>query len=147
MRNRIIFRRVVRRGIFPVARFASHDEFHADLVEGDATARWESGHVSAFGGYARYGDNDPAADNGRDIFYYSVEGVQDLPKKFYAAARFSEIYSAKGVPIVGYGNSAEYFSDLTHRVVALESGHRLPIQRPAGDQDGILVRTRQGIER
>ena len=70
--------------------------FHANLVEGDVTARWNSGHVSAFGGYARYGDNDPSADNGRDIFYYSVEGVQDLPEKFYAAARFSEIMADKG---------------------------------------------------
>jgi hypothetical protein len=85
--------------------------FHANLVEGDVTARWNSGHVSASGGYARYGDNDPAADNGRNIFFYSVEGVQDLPDKFYAAMRFSEVLAAKGIPIVGQGSSSDYFSD------------------------------------
>ncbi len=83
--------------------------FHANLVEGDMTARWNSGHISAFGGYARYGDNDPVADNARDIFYYSIEGEQNLPHKFYAAARFSEIMADKGFPIVGYGNFNNYF--------------------------------------
>jgi len=73
------------------------------------TARWNSGHISAFGGYARYGDNDPVADNARDIFYYSIEGEQNLPHKFYAAARFSEIMADKGFPIVGYGNFNNYF--------------------------------------
>jgi hypothetical protein len=55
--------------------------FQAYLTEGDLTVRWRSGHVSAFGGYALYSDNDPTSDNGRNIFYYSVEGVQNLPKK------------------------------------------------------------------
>ncbi len=83
--------------------------FHADAVEGDITARWKSGHVSAFGGYARYGDNDPAADNSRDIFYYSVEAEQKLNRKFYVAARFSEIFADRGYPIVGFGNMNDYF--------------------------------------
>jgi hypothetical protein len=65
--------------------------FHVNLVEGDVTARWKSGHISGFGGYAHYGDNDPSSDNGRDIFYYSVEVMQNLPAKFYIAARGSEI--------------------------------------------------------
>ena len=84
--------------------------FHADLVEGDVSTDWSSGHVRAFGGYARYNDNDPTANNGRNIFYYSVEGTQDLTHKFYAAARFSQIIAAdKGFPIVGYGNFGTYF--------------------------------------
>jgi hypothetical protein len=84
--------------------------FHADLVEGDVSANWSGGHLRAFGGYARYNDNDPTADNGRNIFYYSVEGTQDLSSKFYAAARFSQILAAdKGFPIVGYGNFGTYF--------------------------------------
>jgi hypothetical protein len=115
--------------------------FHANLAEADATARWKSGHVSAFGGYARYGDNDPAANNGRNIFYYSVEGVQNLPKKFYAVARLSEIYSAKGIPIVGYGNSAEYFSDLTTELwrLSLGLGYRF--------SDSLVIKTEYSFER
>jgi hypothetical protein len=101
--------------------------FHADLVEGDLTARWKSGHVSAFGGYARYGDNDPAGDNGRDLFYYSAEVSQDLPHKFYVAARFSQIFADKGYPIVGFGNFHDYFfEDLTTRIwrLSLGAGYR-----------------------
>jgi hypothetical protein len=89
-------------------------KFHANLVEGDATARWNSGHISAFGGYARYDDNDPMANNGRNIFFYSVEAVQDLPGKFYTAARFSQIFVDKGYPIMGFGNFSDYYeNDLT----------------------------------
>jgi len=83
--------------------------FHANLVEGDITARWKTGHASAFGGYARYDDNDPMANNGRDLFYYSVEVVQDLPCKFYAASRFSQILAPNGYSLVGFGNMGEYF--------------------------------------
>jgi len=107
-------------------------KFHANLVEGDVSAKWSrwlGGHVSAFGGYARYGDNDPAADNGRDIFYYSIEGVQNLPKKFYAAARFSEVLCADGVPILGLGNGS-YFSALTKDLwrLSLGAGYRFSDQ-------------------
>ena len=84
-------------------------KFHADLVEGDIAARWKSGHVSVSGGYARYADNDPAADNSRDIFYYSAELEQNLPHKFYAAARFSQIFAGHGYPIVGFGDFTDYF--------------------------------------
>jgi hypothetical protein len=106
--------------------------FHANLVEGDATAKWSQwlgGHISAFGGYARYGDNDPIADNGRDIFYYSVEGVQNLPKRFYAAARFSEVLCNNGVPIMGLGNGS-YFSSLTKELwrLSLGAGYRFSDQ-------------------
>ena len=116
--------------------------FHANLVEGDATVRWKSGHVSAFGGYARYNDNDPTADNGRDIYYYSVEGVQNLPKKFYAAARVSEIKSDKGFPIVGYGNFGEYFfTDLSTELwrLSLGLGYRF--------SDQLLIKTEYSFER
>ena len=43
-------------------------KFHADAVEGDLTARWKGGHVGAAGGYVRYGDDDPTADDERDIY-------------------------------------------------------------------------------
>jgi hypothetical protein len=97
--------------------------FSADLVEGDITARWKSGRVSAFGGYARYEDNDPAGNNGRDLFYYSIEATQDLPAKFYAAARFSQILANHGYPILGFGNFGEYFfNDLTSDLWRLSLG-------------------------
>lgn len=116
--------------------------FHANLIEGDATARWKSGHVSAFGGYARYNDNDPAANNGRDIYYYSVEGVQDLPKKFYAAARFSEIRAPGGFPIVGFGNFHDYyFTDLSTELwrLSLGLGYRF--------SDQLVIKTEYSFER
>jgi len=46
---------------------------------GDITGRWKTGHVSTFGGYVRYDDNDPAADNARNIFYYSRRGRPKSP--------------------------------------------------------------------
>ena len=84
-------------------------KFHADAVEADITGRWKTGHVSTFGGYVRYDDNDPAADNARNIFYYSIEAVQNLPHKFYLATRFSQIFAPDGYPLVGFGNFNEYF--------------------------------------
>lgn len=83
--------------------------FNVNLVEGDLSYRWKSGQVSAFGGYARYTDNDPTADNTRNIFYYAIEAQQKLPLKFYAAARFSQILVNNGYSIVGFGNFNEYF--------------------------------------
>jgi hypothetical protein len=127
-------------GFFQSLGSPATTKFHANLVEGDATARWKSGHISTFGGYARYGDNDPAADNGRDIFYYSVEGVQNLPKKFYAAARFSQIMAAKGVPIVGYGDS-DYFTELTRELwrLSLGLGYRF--------SDSLVIKAEYSFER
>jgi hypothetical protein len=85
-------------------------EFYANLVEGDLTARWAGGQVSAFGGYIHYDDDDPSASNTRDVYYYSVEAVQNLPRKFYAATRFSGAFAHNGFPIVGSGDMNEYFN-------------------------------------
>ncbi len=128
-------------GFFQSLGSSATTTFHANLAEGDVTARWSSGHVSAFGGYARYVDNDPAADNSRDIFYFSVEGVQQLPHKFYAAARFSEILSDKGVPMVGYGNSNEYFSELATELWRLSFGIGYRFS------DRLVVKTEYSLER
>lgn len=120
-------------------------KFHADLVEGDLTARWTQGfgggRISAFGGYARYGDNDPAADNGRDIFYYSVEGVQNLPEKFYAAARFSEALCDGGVPIMGLGNGDYFSGNWTTELwrLSLGLGYRF--------SDRLLIKAEYSLER
>jgi hypothetical protein len=97
--------------------------FHADLLEADATWRLPHGHVSAFGGYIRYNDNDPTADNSRDVYYYSVEGVHDVIGKLYAGARFSEIFAHRGFPLVGNGNMDDYlFGPLTDRIWRLSLG-------------------------
>ncbi len=85
--------------------------FDVNLVEGDVALRWSSGHVSGFGGYGHYSDNSPIMNDGRDIVYYAAEAVQDLPKKLYAAVRFSQALSNNGVPIVGFGKPSDYFDD------------------------------------
>ena len=87
---------------------ADTTKFHANLVEGDVEVRLPHGHVKMFGGYARYDDNDPNADNRRDIYYYSVEGVHDLTHKLYAAVRFSQIFADQGYLIGGLGNMDDY---------------------------------------
>jgi hypothetical protein len=41
-----------------------------------------------------------------------VEGVQNLPKKFFVATRFSQMVAdGGGFPIVGYGNFGDYYFD------------------------------------
>ena len=99
-------------------------KFHADLVEGDLSLRLPHGHFKAFGGYAHYDDNDPLAGNGRDIYYYSLEGVHDLTRKLYAAVRFSQIFADKGMPIGANGQMENYvFSgSLTEEIWRLSLG-------------------------
>ncbi len=55
-------------GFFQSIGSSATTTFHVSAVELDMTARWVSGYVKAFGGYAQYGDNDPASGNGRNIF-------------------------------------------------------------------------------
>jgi len=68
--------------------------FHAEAVEGDLSYRWRSGHVSAFGGWVGYYDNALPVSDARDIYYYSAEVLQDLPRKVYAVTRFSQAFSS-----------------------------------------------------
>jgi hypothetical protein len=89
---------------------ASTTKFNVTGGEADATARWKTGHVSAFGGYFRYNDNDTTADNSRGIYYYAVEAVQDLSHKFYVASRFSQVLCPRGYSLVGFGNMGQYFN-------------------------------------
>jgi len=129
-------------GLFRSLGSPATTTFHANLVEGDVTARWSSGHAGAFGGYARYGDNDPAADNARGAYYYSVEGVQQLPHKFYAAARFSGILADQGFPLVGNGDFDDYFFDeLSTELwrLSLGVGYRF--------SDRLIVKAEYSLER
>lgn len=88
-------------------------EYHANLLEGDVEVRFPHGHLRAFGGYARYDDNDPTANNGRDIYYYSLELVHDLTRKLYGGVRFSQILAEHGFPIAGHGDPDEYLNSGT----------------------------------
>ncbi|HXC35651.1 MAG TPA: hypothetical protein VNV43_07230, partial [Candidatus Acidoferrales bacterium] len=90
--------------------------------QGDVKASWSSGYLRAFGGFGHYGDNDPAANNSRDFFYYSAEGAQNLPKKFYLAARFSQVLCDKGIPVVGFGSDDDYFTALAREIRRLSLG-------------------------
>lgn len=97
--------------------------FEADVVQGEARLRWRDGHLGLAGGVLRYADNDPSANNRRDVYFYSIEGVHHFTKKFYAAARFSEMIAKKGFPIVGDGEFGEYFfSELTEELWRLSMG-------------------------
>jgi Phosphate-selective porin O and P len=127
-------------GFFQSIGSPSTTEFHVNAVELDATARWASGYVKAFGGCAQYGDNDPTTGNSRNIFYYSAEVVQNLPKNFYAVTRFSEVIADKGYPIVGNGNPGDYFSELTTDLwrLSLGIGYRF--------SDRLIVKTEYSFE-
>jgi len=96
-------------GFFRSIGSASTTLFHVEAAEADATLRWKSGHASGFGGWAGYHDNDPGANNSRNIYYYSAEVMQNLSKKFYAVTRFSQAFCNDGIPMVGYGNFGDYF--------------------------------------
>lgn len=84
--------------------------FRLNLVEGDVDLNFSRGSLKMFGGYIHYNDNDPAGHNARDIYYYSLEGVADLTRKFYTAARFSQAFARDGYFIPGEGNFNEYYS-------------------------------------
>jgi FtsZ-binding cell division protein ZapB len=75
--------------------------FQANMAEADAQAKWPGGYVRLAGGYAGYDDNNPAANDHRDIYYYYVEALQHLMPKFYGATRWSQIRVPGGYPIVG----------------------------------------------
>ena len=116
--------------------------FHAELAQADLSYRWDSGHVSAFGGGAHYGDNDTAQNNARDIYYWSVEAQQDLSKKFFVAARFSQIFAEHGYPLTGYGTFDNYLfanpaTELSR--LSLGAGWRL--------SDRLILKAEYSLER
>ena len=110
-------------GFFRSLGSAQTTRFHASLAEADVAVQLPHGHLNLFGGYIRYGDNDPLANNGRDAFYYSVEGAHDLVGKLYGAIRFSQIFAEKGMPIAGNGQFEDYFFEtLTKELWRLSLG-------------------------
>ena len=83
--------------------------FAASLTELDAAWHWRTGHVSAAAGWIRFDDNNPAADDSRRLDYFSLESSQQLSGGWYGGARYSEIHSAGGYPLIGQGKPAAYF--------------------------------------
>jgi hypothetical protein len=83
--------------------------FSATVYELDAQFFWKSGHLKLAGGYFEYDDADVAADRARDGEYYYAEVLQHITKKFYSAARFSQILADDGMPIIGHGDFGKYF--------------------------------------
>jgi hypothetical protein len=105
--------------------------FDVRLAEGDVDVKLPRGRIRMFGGYIHYDDNDPAGNNVRDMYYYSIEGVADLTRKVYAAARFSQVFAHNGYPIPGEGNFDDYFNDsLTTELwrLSLGGGYRFSDQ-------------------
>jgi hypothetical protein len=120
--------------------------FHANLVEGDVAVRWNGGQLKAFGGAACYDDNDPVNSNARSIYFYTVEGRQQLTRKFYAAARFSQIFADKGYPLTGAGTMDEYFFDYSPAALTTELW-RLTFGLGYRFNDHFLIKTEYSIER
>lgn len=97
--------------------------FEAQIFEGDFRVRLPHGHIQAAGGYLKYDDNDTAADNQRDVYFYYVEVLHHLTKKLYAAARWSHILADDGFPLVGHGEYTEFqFYELTEDLWRLSLG-------------------------
>lgn len=109
-------------GFFQPLPGASATRFHANLFEGDAEYKWQTGHVRAAGGYANWADNDPIQKHHRDIYYYYGEAMQKLSKRFYAAARFSQILALHGYPLVGNRTDPLFAGDLTKDLWRLSLG-------------------------
>lgn len=120
--------------------------FHANLIEGDVALRWTRGHLKAFGGAVCYDDNDPAKSNARSMYFYSVEGKQQLTRKLYAAARFGQVFADRGYPLSGNADMGEYFFNFSPAALtdelwrlSLGLGYRL--------HENLLIKAEYTIER
>lgn len=116
--------------------------FSARAVQGDLQLKLARGHIHLAGGYANYTDNDPLADNRRDLYFYSVEGVHDVTSHLYAGLRFSQIFAEHGYPIVGQGNFGQYFfGPMTDNIwrLSLGLGYRV--------SDGLVLKGEYSFER
>jgi hypothetical protein len=102
---------------------ATTSRFHVDMAEGDVQFLFSRGHLKLAGGAIRYDDDDRAANNQRDVYHYSAEGMFRFTKQFYGATRYSQILADNGFPIVGHGNWPDYFdTSLTDNLWRLSLG-------------------------
>ena len=84
-------------------------EFDVNLVQMDQRFDWRGGHVGFAEGAAFYDDNDPLRNNRRDFVHIAVEGVQEVTKHVFGAARFSQVFVGKGYPLAGLGDPGRFF--------------------------------------
>jgi hypothetical protein len=97
--------------------------FAGNLVQGDVQLHLGDTRFSASGGVLQYRDNDPSADNTREVWFYSLEATQKLYRGLYAAARWSQAFAPKGFPLIGNGNVGDYFAkELTRDLSLLSLG-------------------------
>jgi len=82
--------------------------FGAELLQGDVQMKLPQTTLKAYGGVLRYDDNDPAANNRRYVYYYTLEAQQKLYKGLYAAGRWSQVFAEEGFPISGNGNVDQF---------------------------------------
>ncbi len=83
--------------------------FSSELLQLDAAYRWKTGHFKAHYGWVHFEDDNPLADDTRHMTYYSLEGLQYLTPRFFAAARYGAIDVPRGYPLAGLGNPGEFF--------------------------------------
>jgi hypothetical protein len=101
----------------PLDYSSSATTFQGNFLQADGHWSWQSGFAHAAAGKLRYEDNDPVADNSRNVHYFQVELVQNLTGTedgvWYAATRFSRITAEDGFPLVGNGDFRIFFFDNT----------------------------------
>jgi hypothetical protein len=113
----------VGNGIFSPIGSTNVSQFHVNLAQGDVRVRLPHGHLHFAGGYARYDDNEPGGSNQRDFWFWSAEGVHNFTSKFYAGARFSQVWVKDGYPLPGQGDFGQYyFGDPTEELWRLSLG-------------------------
>ncbi|MDB6113148.1 MAG: hypothetical protein JWQ62_93, partial [Lacunisphaera sp.] len=88
---------------------ATTHTFRASLVQGDAGWHWKQGHFNAAAGTAWFNDDNPAANDSRQLHFYSFELVQQLADKLHGAARYSDVRAPRGYPLGGLGDAGQYF--------------------------------------
>lgn len=129
-------------GIFSPIGSTNVTKFHVNLAQGDVRVRLPHGHLHFAGGYARYDDNEPGGSNRRDFWFWSAEGVHNFTPKFYAGARFSQMWVEDGYPLPGQGDFGQYyFGDLTEELwrLSLGVGYRL--------SENLVLKTEYSFER
>ena len=94
------------RAIGPIANTRT---LHIELAEIDAAYRWPTGHLKAMAGWVRFDDDSTSLSTSRSLSYHSLEGLQYLSDKLFAAARYSAIDAPRGYPLAGLGSAGKYF--------------------------------------
>ena len=83
--------------------------YRASLFQAEARAHWKGGHLALALGRAHYADDDPLVDDTRRIRFGSVELVQHLGERVFAAARWSEMRAPRGYLLTGWGQMGTFF--------------------------------------